>query len=59
MEFIHIFPMDSPTHNTHTKEIDVLAGGKNIKKKTKRETVIVYQMHCNVIYRYRNHLVVI
>lgn len=39
MEFIHIFPLDSPahTHNTYTKEIDFLSGGKNIKKKTKKE----------------------
>lgn len=38
MEFIHIFPLDPPTHthNIHTKEIDFLIGGKNIKKKTKK-----------------------
>lgn len=52
MEFIHIFPWDSPrhTHSTHTKETDFLAGGKNIKKRTKKERVIVNQMYCNVIY---------
>lgn len=36
MEFIHIFPMDSPTHNTHTKEIDVLAGGKKNQEENKK-----------------------
>lgn len=47
-------------HTTLTlRKMDFLTGGKNIKKKTKKKTVIVYQMHCNAIYSYRNHWVVI